>query len=652
MAEIPDRAPVLPGVLGERFRVTDILAGPSGVDRYGVVDADGQSFILDFATRATLFDDPLSAFQGAAVACFGPRTPPTPIAAAARALHRCHNPSIPRAQGVGTVDLRPWIVTARPSGNLVSETALPWHGAEALPLAEALFEALSHAHARGVVHRAPSLENLFWGPGGLGLVGWTQAAVDGVPPPDLEVDPRIVAPEVWLGAEPQPSVDLYAAGVVLYWLLTGAPPFEVVEDCAWHHVHSAPKPLPAGPPPALRDLVHTLLAKNPARRPNGARAALDMLRAASTRARSAHTGTFAEVTPRLAPRRPGRALLALDFDSDPPAPTEPVDVSGDDDDDELADLGSIAGALDELDAAFDDAWSGANHSIPDASLEMTEPAPPPGSPNWAFDGKATYPIPALEEAPPVPEEPLAAARHLLACRRPEAALRRCVDAEGQRRTTVADRVRLRILAGRALLDLGREDKAFEAFDFAVHTDPGPPADALIEVADAALSAGRIGVAVDASLRALVLDLALGTTALARTVGRALLRLGSEPSSGQMLPLAVACTHLAFRAIEEGDDPSPWFQRGREIGQAGLMSLEGRTPPVFPLHLALCGWGVGDTRAAERSLKIALDAGMKVPTRVSTVDAVVCMRLALLATHQRARAKSPPPPLQTWAESWR
>lgn len=268
--------PGLPGALGEQFQVTAALTGAVGVLRYAVVDAAQTPLLLELAERATLFDDPLSAFHGAAALCFGPTVPPTPIAAAARALYRMHHPTIPRPRGVGTVDLRPWIITGRPSGQLLAERDGPWPPGELHALAVALFEALGHAHARGVIHRAVGIENVCWGPGGLGLVGWAAAAVDGAPPPDSEIAPRRRAPESWLGAAPTVAVDLYAAGVLLHRLAAGRPPFAEA-SAAWDHVHVAPPALPPSTPPSIAALCARLLAKDPARRPESARAALDLL---------------------------------------------------------------------------------------------------------------------------------------------------------------------------------------------------------------------------------------------------------------------------------------------------------------------------------------------------------------------------------------
>jgi PAS domain S-box-containing protein len=65
--------------------------------------------------------------------------------------------------------------------------------------------------------------------------------------------------------------DLYAFGVVLYQMLTGALPFTAVDPMEWVHCHVARKPPPPGArvetiPPAVSELVMKLLAKTPEER--------------------------------------------------------------------------------------------------------------------------------------------------------------------------------------------------------------------------------------------------------------------------------------------------------------------------------------------------------------------------------------------------
>lgn len=94
-----------------------------------------------------------------------------------------------------------------------------------------------------------------------------------------------MAPELWSG-QPSATVktDLYALGVITYELLTGAYPFNgpTREDFRRQHLQEAP-PEPTGVPAAVGRLVLRLLEKNPAKRPQDARAVIEALDSALQR---------------------------------------------------------------------------------------------------------------------------------------------------------------------------------------------------------------------------------------------------------------------------------------------------------------------------------------------------------------------------------
>jgi serine/threonine-protein kinase len=98
--------------------------------------------------------------------------------------------------------------------------------------------------------------------------------------------PAFIAPEQALGvADVDGRADLYATGCVLYWLLTGTLVFtaETSMGIALQHAQSIPVPpsqrteLPI--PPALDAIVLACLAKDPAGRPQSARALSEQLAA-------------------------------------------------------------------------------------------------------------------------------------------------------------------------------------------------------------------------------------------------------------------------------------------------------------------------------------------------------------------------------------
>lgn len=96
--------------------------------------------------------------------------------------------------------------------------------------------------------------------------------------------PLYMAPEQWTGSDIDTRVDLYALGVILYEMLAGQPPFSGPSAALMHqHLYGRAVPLPEHVPPALRDLVESLLAKSRDDRPPHAQAVADALLAQSDR---------------------------------------------------------------------------------------------------------------------------------------------------------------------------------------------------------------------------------------------------------------------------------------------------------------------------------------------------------------------------------
>jgi serine/threonine-protein kinase len=152
-----------------------------------------------------------------------------------------------------------------------------------------LLEALEHAHAQGVWHRDIKPANVILSRGGrLKLADFGIARIDagGLTQTHMMVGtPSYMAPEQFTGATIDARVDIYSAGVVLYVLLTGKPPFVGSTESLMYRVVHEPPPLPSqaeGPPrPAFYDaLVERALAKDPAARFPSALAFRDALVAA------------------------------------------------------------------------------------------------------------------------------------------------------------------------------------------------------------------------------------------------------------------------------------------------------------------------------------------------------------------------------------
>ena len=171
-----------------------------------------------------------------------------------------------------------------------------------LPLAAAcdvamqLADALKHSHKKGVVHADLKSENvLCLSPGGdderrqwqvkLFDFGTAQiASMAGGSVDRITGTPEYIAPERVTGGPLQPSIDIYAVGIIMYEMLAGAPPF-TGEPAAVLERHLTEAPEPTGArrgevlDARLDKILDKALAKDPAQRYQTAEAMLVDLRA-------------------------------------------------------------------------------------------------------------------------------------------------------------------------------------------------------------------------------------------------------------------------------------------------------------------------------------------------------------------------------------
>jgi serine/threonine-protein kinase len=131
---------------------------------------------------------------------------------------------------------------------------------------------LGHAHGFGLVHRDIKPENILVDPGGVSKLADFGLSIDaGGKDRQLLGTPTYMSPEQARGDTLDPRTDLYSAGVVLFELLAGHPPFagEGPATVLAKHLSAPPPSLPRVPG-VLEKLVQRALAKDPAARPQSA----------------------------------------------------------------------------------------------------------------------------------------------------------------------------------------------------------------------------------------------------------------------------------------------------------------------------------------------------------------------------------------------
>ncbi len=175
----------------------------------------------------------------------------------------------------GTLYMVMELLEGRELSKIMGQPASP---ARAVAIMVQILRGLRHAHEHGVVHRDLKPQNIFLttdheGREILKLVDFGLAKIlrsDTVDPNFTQYGmifgtPLYMSPEQAVGSmDVDERADLYSAGIILYQLLAGEPPFQAREAFALLHQHvaSPPPPLPRNVPKVLRRVVETLLEKH------------------------------------------------------------------------------------------------------------------------------------------------------------------------------------------------------------------------------------------------------------------------------------------------------------------------------------------------------------------------------------------------------
>lgn len=223
----------------------------------------------------------------------------------AQAAARLNHPHIVSVYDASEADGRPFIVMEFVQGASLAER-MPKSLDAALAVARQICAALEHAHAQGIVHRDLKPENALVTPDGtVKLVDFGLARSMAA---RLTVEGGIsgtvfyLAPEVALGQPVDGRADLYSFGVMLYEMVVGRLPFLADEPLAVisQHLYASPVPphaLLPDLPPALDDLIMSLLAKQPGDRPASAQAVGERLAAIAAGAPGAAEGIGEAASP-------------------------------------------------------------------------------------------------------------------------------------------------------------------------------------------------------------------------------------------------------------------------------------------------------------------------------------------------------------------
>ncbi|CAB4285692.1 unnamed protein product [Prunus armeniaca] len=145
---------------------------------------------------------------------------------------------------------------------------------EAASIIKQLLEAISHCHRVGVVHRDLKPENiLFDSRNNLKLADFGSAewVSEGGSMEGVVGTPYYVAPEVLMGRAYNEKVDVWSAGVMLYIMLGGIPPFygesasEIFEAVLRGNLRFPPKVF-RSVSPAAKDLLRKMICRDVSRR--------------------------------------------------------------------------------------------------------------------------------------------------------------------------------------------------------------------------------------------------------------------------------------------------------------------------------------------------------------------------------------------------
>jgi len=249
----------------------------------------------------------------------------------ARTAAKLSHPGVITVFDVIEEDGMPWIVMelirARPLDQVIAEDG-PLPPAQAAQLGLSLLDALTTAHAAGVLHRDVKPSNVLITPEGKAvLTDFGIATVQGDPAMTqagmVVGTPGFSPPERVRGAEATPASDLWSLGATLYAAVEGRGPFDRAGGSAAIVASIATEPAPRAPSAGpLAPVIDLLLRADPAERPDAAATARLLTTAWTDGRRLARFGG-AVLVPSRGPREPAPSARSAGVTA-PPDGTAPA----------------------------------------------------------------------------------------------------------------------------------------------------------------------------------------------------------------------------------------------------------------------------------------------------------------------------------------